>query len=537
MNNKSFIAQCICTIFFLVIFSSCDSNSNQVKEMTEIIMLAHADANEIKIDKNIDMVLDDDILKAANIGYLFASGETFKKMESLIQCGAKLDSVTYIGHNWFKVSYDLSNWDMSESGDEDGLAFLYWKIKKEDDKFKLDDVAYAYSQCTSYIEDLPVADRIKFWFNTIKYDDVQPYFQGNICKVRNDDKYGFINIEGIEILPCKYDTVAFVMGDLIEIDEKEFVYDDCWDSLLCVKLDDKYGLINFDGKEIAPCKYDDLTLFTEYLYLFKTELDDKYGMINFEGKEIIPCKYSDLTEFGDVIKSKSNNKYGLITYEGKEIIPCEYDDFIIIEENVIESIIKSKSNDKYGLIKIKSGQIDSEAFTVIGGEEILPCLFDNIEIGEYGMLKVQKNNLWGYYKEDGTQVMQVTEFYEDVKYYYDMDSPLFAAKSNGKWGYINKDGDVLISFVLDYAGEPDKDGTAYVVYYGQSGELDINTRRFSLTYDNSANNSGNSIIRKACPVCSGTGQMPVRVGGIVIGYQQCPACGGLGYFTVPSYWP
>ena len=84
MNNKSFIAQCICTIFFLAVFSSCDSNSNQVKEMTEIIMLAHADANEIKIDKNIDIVLDDDILKAANIGYLFASGETFKKMESLI---------------------------------------------------------------------------------------------------------------------------------------------------------------------------------------------------------------------------------------------------------------------------------------------------------------------------------------------------------------------------------------------------------------------------------------------------------------------
>lgn len=528
MNSKSFLVQCICTIFFLSIFSSCNSNSNQVKEMTEIIVLAHTEASKLE---------EDTFLSNTNIYDIFTSEAIFKEVRFRIRDGARLDSITYIGHNWFKVSYDLSNWDMSESGDEDGLAFLYWKIKKEDDKFKLDDVAYAYSQCTSYIEDLPVADRIKFWFNTIKYDDVQPYFQGNICKVRDDDKYGFINIEGIEILPCKYDTVAFVMGDLIEIDEKEFVYDDCWDSLLCVKLDDKYGLINFDGKEIAPCKYDDLTLFTEYLYLFKTELDDKYGMINFEGKEIIPCKYSDLTEFGDVIKSKSNNKYGLITYEGKEIIPCEYDDFIIIEENVIESIIKSKSNDKYGLIKIKSGQIDSEAFTVIGGEEILPCLFDNIEIGEYGMLKVQKNNLWGYYKEDGTQVMQATEFYEDVKYYYDMDSPLFAAKSNGKWGYINKDGDVLISFVLDYAGEPDKDGTAYVVYYGQSGELDIHTRRFSQTYDNSASNSGNSIIRKACPVCSGTGQMPVRGGGIVIGYQQCAACGGLGYFYVPSYWP
>lgn len=525
MNSKSFLVQCICTIFFLSIFSSCNSNSNQVKEMTEIIVLAHTEASKLE---------EDTFLSNTNIYDIFTSEAIFKEVRFRIRDGARLDSITYIGHNWFKVSYDLSNWDMSESGDEDGLAFLYWKIKKEDDKFKLDDVVYAYSQCTSYIEDLPVADRIKFWFNTIKYDDVQPYFQGNICKVRNDDKYGFINIEGIEILPCKYDTVAFVMGDLIEIDEKEFVYDDCWDSLLYVKLDDKYGLINFDGKEIAPCKYDDLTLFTEYLYLFKTELDDKYGMINFEGKEIIPCKYSDLTEFGAVIKSKSNNKYGLITYEGKEIIPCEYDDFTIIEENCIESVIKSKSNDKYGLIRINAAQLYGEGFTIVGGKEILPCIFDELEMDDWGMVKVQNNDLWSYYTIDGTQV---TEFYEDVKYYYDMNNPMFAAKSNGKWGYINKDGDVLISFVLDYAGEPDKDGTAYVVYYGQSGELDIHTRRFSRTYDNSASNSGNSIIRKACPVCSGTGQMPVRGGGIVIGYQQCAACGGLGYIAVPSNWP
>ncbi len=498
MNNKSFLTQCICVIIFLSIFSSCNSSSNQVKEMGEKIVLADSIINNTTT--YYIAINEAESVLAPSIDELFTYETIFEKMLSLIQCGAKLDSITYIGHNWFKVSYDLTDWYNTESGDEDGLALLYWKIKKEDDKFKLHDVAYAYSQCTSYIEDLPVADRIKFWFNTIKYEDVQPYFQGNICKVRNDDKYGFINIEGIEILPCKYDTVAFVMGDLIKIDEEEIVYDDCWDSLLYVKLDDKYGLINFDGKEIAPCKYDDLTLFTEYRYLFKTELDDKYGMINFEGKEIIPCKY---------------------------------DDFIIVEEDGFD-VIKSKSNDKYGLIRINAAQLYGEGFKIVEGKEILPCIFDELEMDDWEMVKVQNNDLWSYYTIDGTQV---TEFYEDVEYYYDMDSPLFAAKSNGKWGYINTDGDVLISFVLDYAGKPHEDGTASVKYNGQWGELDLNTRRFSRTYDNSASNSGNSIIRKACTVCSGTGQMPVRGGGIVLGYQQCAACGGLGYITVPSYWP
>lgn len=512
MNNKSFLTQCICVIIFLSIFSSCNSSSNQVKEMEKKIVLADSIINDIN---GVESVL------APSIDELFTYETTFEKMRFLNQCGAKLDSITYIGHNWFKVSYDLTDITYWYYGISVGdLALLYLKINKEDDKFKLDDVAYAYSQCTSYIEDFPVADRIKFWFKSFKYDDVQSYFQGNICKVRDDDKYGFINIEGIEILPCKYDSVAFVMGDLIKKDEKEIVYDACWDSLLYVKLDNKYGLINLDGKEITPCKYDNLTLFTKYEYLFKTELDDKFGLINFDGKEIIPCKYSDLIEFGDAIKVKSNDKYGLVTYACgvKEIIPCKYDDFILVEYDD-EFIIKSKSNDKYGLI--------------VEEEEILPCMFDKLETNEWGMVKVQRDNLWRYYTTYGTIV---TEYYEDIEYYYDENNPTFAAKLNGKWGYINETGDLLIPFVLDAAGKPYKDGTAFVEYNGQWGELDLNTQRFSRRYDNSASNSGNSIIRKTCTICSGTGQMPVRGGGIVLGYQQCPACGGLGYSAVPSNW-
>lgn len=519
MNNKSFLAQCIFAIILLSIFSSCDSKSNQMKEMVECIKLAHAKANNI----------EEDASSSTNINDLFTSEAILEEVRYLIHNGAKLDSITYIGHNWFKVSYDLTNWDNWFISDEDGLALLYWKIRKEDDKFKLDNVAYAYSQCTSYILDLPNVDKIKYWFNTIKYEEVQPYFQGNLCKVRNDNKYGFINIDVIEILPCQYDDIAFVMGELIEIDKKEIVYDDCWDSLLYVKSDDKYGLINFDGKEIAPCKYDDLTLFTEYRYLFKTELDDNYGMINFDGKEIIPCKYSDLIEFGDAIKSKSNNKYGLITYEGKEIIPCEYDDFIIVEKYGFD-VIKSKSNDKYGLIGINAQQLYGEEFTIVEGKEILPCIFDELEMDDWGMVKAQNNNLWSYYTIDGTQV---TEFYEDVKYYYDMDSPLFAAKSNGKWGYLNEDGDILIPFYLDYAGTPYEDGTAYAEYKGYSGEIDLRSGRFYISNDNS---TSNSISRKVCPNCGGTGTMVIRGGGIVLGTQQCPACGGLGYICAPSYW-
>ena len=191
-------------------------------------------------------------------------------------------------------------------------------------------------------------------------------------------------------------------------------------------------------------------------------------------------------------------------------------------------LIKAKSDNKYGLIELEHAD-DYELPTIVKGKEILPCIFDSIELGDWEMLKVQNNNLWSYYAIDGTKV---TEFYEDIKYYYDMDNPMFAAKSNGKWGYLNKAGDTLIPFVLDYAGKPYKDGTAYVKYNGQSGELDLNTRRFSRTYDNSNsyNNSNSSYAKRKCRTCNGTGSTSVTVGGVYRGQTRCTDCGGLGYF-------
>ena len=318
MNKKKFFTLSICVFiffFFLSILISSDSNSNQVKKMVKNIMQAHTDA------------------KNNNDG-LFTSRAIFKKMDSIMQGEDedtgyyrefKLDSITYIGHGWFKVSYDLNfAWSIPDDN-----AFLYWKIKKEDDKFKLDDVAYTYSQCTSQIKDLPYVDRIKCWFSSIKYDEVLPYFQGNICKVKNDDKYGFINIAGKEIIPCKYEDIAFVLGDSLKlgeslkIDVESLVYDDCLDSLLRVKLENKYGLINGrNGKEITPCKYDDLALFDHYdVDYFKAKVEDKYGLIDFCGKKIFSCEYDDLTLFDEYhIKVKSNNKYGLYDIFGKKSI-------------------------------------------------------------------------------------------------------------------------------------------------------------------------------------------------------------------------
>ena len=151
------------------------------------------------------------------------------------------------------------------------------------------------------------------------------------------------------------------------------------------------------------------------------------------------------------------------------------------------------------------------------------------------MLKVQRENLWSYYTANGTQV---TDFYEDIEYYYkdancsvcNLDHPIFAAKSNGKWGYLDESGNILIRFILDYAGTPYKDGTAYVTYNGKSAELDIYSGYIRYYKDNTGSNSSNSsYTKRKCRTCNGNGSTAVMVGGVYRGQTRCPDCGGLGF--------
>ena len=554
----------IFAIIFLSVFSSCNSSSNHDKEIKIMECITRENTKYFNSDNQY--------------------------------------SITYVGNNWFKVSSKKN--DITEN-------YSYYKIKKDGNKFIIEDKTTIYSECMSNIADLPVGNRIKLWFKTIKYDYVQSYFQGNLCLVKNDNKCGFINFEGDEILPSKYNDIEFVTGNLYK--DKHIsdikVYGTL-DSLLNVKLDDKYGFLTYDGKEIIPCKYDTLVFFTYKGDLIKAKLDNKYGLFTYDGKEILPCKYDDLEVFGsDLLRVRLDNKYGLYTYDGKEIIPCKYDyltglkDGLLIvildnkyglitydEKKIIPckydylenftcgslrvrlnnkyglitydgkeiipckfdgltrstsfqncyNLIYSISNNKYGLIEFQTDyNSDKSNWEIIKIKELLPCTFDNIETPEKEytyegekfvneMVRVQRNNLWSYYKIDGTQV---TRFYDDVKY-FDTKKPTFAAKSNGKWGYLDKNGEEITSFRLDEAEEPNERGIASVTYEGRYGYIDIKTGTIYIKngYDNDYNSdSNNSMSRTPCRVCNGTGQMPIRGGGIVLGTQNCQGCGGSGY--------
>ena len=98
-----------------------------------------------------------------------------------------------------------------------------------------------------------------------------------------------------------------------------------WNGLIKVRLDGKYGFINKDGEEIIPCKYKDADAFSDGLA--RVHSKEGWGFVNKDGEEIIHCKYKYADAFSDgLARVQSKEGWGFVNEDGEEIIPCKYED-------------------------------------------------------------------------------------------------------------------------------------------------------------------------------------------------------------------
>lgn len=163
-----------------------------------------------------------------------------------------------------------------------------------------------------------------------KYDRVGCFSEG-LCDVVLNGKYGFIDGTGALVIPCKYDLAFFFRNGLAKvvlnrttwgrISKAGKWYDEAGDhseGLSWVKLNDKYGFVDKSGVEVIPCKYDDAWAFSDGLACVK--LNDKYGFIDKSETLVIPCKYDYAGSFsGGRARVWLNGKKGYINKTGVEL--------------------------------------------------------------------------------------------------------------------------------------------------------------------------------------------------------------------------
>src|SRR5690606_25178741 len=151
---------------------------------------------------------------------------------------------------------------------------------------------------------------------SLKYEKINAFSDG-LAGVLLDLKWGFVDKNGKEVFPLKYDEPS--------ADGVYGVGYDFYDGIAVVSIGYKYGVIDKTGKEVVPFKYHSIGEFSEGMASIR--LADKFGFVNKNGKEIVPAKYDDVQRFDDgFAKVSLAGKWGTIDKTGKQVIAVKYDD-------------------------------------------------------------------------------------------------------------------------------------------------------------------------------------------------------------------
>ena len=232
-----------------------------------------------------------------------------------------------------------------------------------------------------------------------------------------------INEEGQEIL-SNYNKVTAIENN----DGSNIWYED---NILKFEKDEKFGLINFEGKIIAEAKYDNIYALPGVEDSLIIESNGKKGLINNKTSEIIiNPEYVDITsisgkhEDGYIVKNESG-KYGVIANDKTKILDEKYDDikrvtgngyYVVVENGIVEVIDKT-------------------------GSKILDKGFDSIEAIQVDKFIIIKDGKYGVIDKSGNEIIKPN--FENIKF---ATAETYVAQKDGKVGIINKEGSALIDF-------------------------------------------------------------------------------------------
>ena len=264
-------------------------------------------------------------------------------------------------------------------------------------------------------------------------------FENGFAIVQKDGKFGFIDEEYNEVVPCVFDEVSkYLNGRSI------------------VKNDGKYGFIDEKNKEIAPCVYDEVIPFHHGIAIVR--VGEHWGAINGTGKIVIPIEYlilADISYMGPtLLMAMKERLFGVIGVKNNVIIPFEYDGVL-----PLGGMITVSKNNKKGLFNHK-------------GQLIVPIEYDEIQhpTSTSTSINVSQKGVWGVVNKNGQIICKPK--------YDKIDSFGFACGRlavcrDGKWGFINRYGREVIECIYDNVIQFFEENHCEVVLNGEKITIDI----------------------------------------------------------------
>ena len=166
------------------------------------------------------------------------------------------------------------------------------------------------------------------------YDWVEPHCENSVVKVRKNHKFGLVDPNGKVLIPVEYEDVE--SGVSLSLNWH-------W-----AKKDGKYGYLDKNGAVVIPFIYDGAKTFSGLMAAVKK--GDKWGFINRDAEEELPFIYDEAEVFYQgkwlsptLCLGKKGGKWGYIDTEGTVIIPFAYDE---LDDFFMDDYCAAKKNGK-----------------------------------------------------------------------------------------------------------------------------------------------------------------------------------------------
>lgn len=320
-------------------------------------------------------------------------------------------------------------------------------------------------------------------------------------------RYGYISYQGKEILQTQYNQLNRITGiqdnenaylicakngqvglmkneeEVIPNEYQSIEYDEA-NQLLVVEKSKKYGIANLEGKIIVPTNYNQIDITGVHLY---AQNDQGTIVYNSDGSEANIDRNISILNTGNEkyqirINNENGTKYGVIGKNGEQLIEEKYDYleylyedyFIASTDNAKLGVVDHRDRVKVeinhdslqkieGMEMIQAGIASENKTRLYGKDMTMLCEMNNATVTvENEYVKISNGDETRYFDREGKELKN-TEVYPT--------HTLFAKKENDKWGFADKNGQMVVEAKYDQVTEFNEYGFAAVQLDGKWGAV------------------------------------------------------------------
>ena len=269
-----------------------------------------------------------------------------------------------------------------------------------------------------------------------EYEDIQYSSLNDVFVVQRNSKQGVVSKEGTTIVNTEYDSIVFG-GMYIDAKKGDTVY-----------------LFDLNGASVENNNITSKIQTDNPNYFITIGQNDIYTIVDAEGNVLVDDNYSYIEYLpGDYFIVARDGKNGVIDISGKSVIDLAYTSIFRLNDTALLQAekLETKTIDLYSGSMNKIVSMDNATITTN----------DN-----YIMIASDKD--FAYYDFSGNKLDSKEVF---------PNNQLFAKKINDKWGFVDKDGNVVIENQYEMVTDFNEYGYAGVKLDDKWGVIEQNSHQ------------------------------------------------------------